>query len=237
MSAPLTVVTWKWKPQPGYRSTFGPETVNVLRNMVARHYPKPHRFVCVTDDPAGIQGETLPMWKEFANVISPHGKKHPSCYRRLRMFHPEIEKVFGPRFVSLDLDCVITGDLQPLWDRPEDIVLWGDTNPQPGSHYNGSMILMKAGCRPKVWTTFDPFRSPKRSLAARCFGSDQGHISYTLGKGEATWSTQDGVYSYSVHLKQTGMLPADARMVIFHGRIDPWSSFGQTIPWVQEHYC
>src|SRR5688572_21482656 len=37
----LTVVTWKWKPAEGYRSTYGPETVNVLRRMVARHYPEP----------------------------------------------------------------------------------------------------------------------------------------------------------------------------------------------------
>ena len=28
---PDTVVCWKWKPQPGYRSTFSAEAVNVLR--------------------------------------------------------------------------------------------------------------------------------------------------------------------------------------------------------------
>ncbi len=34
----LTVLCWKWQPHKGYRSTFAPETVNVLRNMVARHF-------------------------------------------------------------------------------------------------------------------------------------------------------------------------------------------------------
>jgi hypothetical protein len=66
----LSVVTWRWKPRRGYRSSFGPETVNVLRSMVRRWYPKPHRFICVTDDPAGIEpgsrscrcGRSSPTW-------------------------------------------------------------------------------------------------------------------------------------------------------------------------------
>src|SRR4051812_8065560 len=108
MSAPLTVICWKWET-PGYRSTFGPETVNVLRRMVARHYPRPHRFLCVTDATAGLDPdvEVVAPWNDFAEVPSPHGKKNPSCYRRLRAFAPDIEPVFGPRFVTIDLDCVI----------------------------------------------------------------------------------------------------------------------------------
>jgi hypothetical protein len=235
----MTVVCWRWKPADGYRSTFGPETVNVLRRMVARHYPSPHRFVCVTDDPDGIDKdvEVLPLWNDFADLPSPHGGKNPSCYRRLRMFHPEIGQVFGERFVSMDLDTVITGDLRPLWDRPEDFVAWGDTNPQPGSHYNGSMILMRSGSRSKVWTQFDPVTSPKMALRARCFGSDQGWISYCLGAGEARWGKSDGVYSYRNDLQRAKALPENCRVVFFHGRHDPWTDFGQGIDWVKAHYC
>lgn len=35
--------------------------------------------------------------------------------------HELIEKIAGPRFVSIDLDVVITADLRPLWNRPEDV--------------------------------------------------------------------------------------------------------------------
>lgn len=152
----LTIVSWKWKPMNGYRSKFGPETVNVLRQMVARHYPHPHRFVCVTDDATGLDAgiQAVPLWPDFANIPSPHGGKNPSCYRRLHAFAPDIGGVFGPRFVSLDLDCVLVGDVTPLWDRPDDFVMWGDTNPTTA--YNGSMFLMTAGARRKVWDDFDP---------------------------------------------------------------------------------
>jgi hypothetical protein len=237
---PLTVVTWKWKPPSGYRSTYPSSTVGALRAMVERHYPFPFRFMCVTDDPDGIDPrvEIVPAWNDFATLPSPHGGKNPSCYRRLRMFHPEIGQVFGERFVSLDLDVVLTGDMTRLWQRPEPIVMWGDTNPQPGSHYNGSMVLMTAGARPQVWNEFDPVRSPQLSKANRCWGSDQGWISYCLGKGEARWGRGDGVYSFRNDLNEGRLdLPGNARIVIFHGRFDPWDpKVHARCAWVRKYY-
>ena len=234
----LSVVTWKWRPSDGYRSTYPPETVNRLRAMVQKHYPHPHRFLCVTDDAGGIHPdvEIVPDWHDWATVPSPHGGHNPSCYRRLRMFHPDIAEVFGDRFVSLDLDVVITGDLTPLWNRDEDIVMWGDTNPQPGSHYNGSMVLLRAGSRPQVWTEFDPKSSPQLAMQNHSFGSDQGWISYRLGPDEATWSRADGVYSFRIDLQDQRRLPDDCRIVIFHGLQDPWKPYAKQWPWVKEHY-
>src|SRR4030095_16148363 len=61
----LTVVCWKWRRPVTYRSQYAPETVHTLRRMVAAHYAKPHRFVCVTDDPTGLDGiETIPIWQD-----------------------------------------------------------------------------------------------------------------------------------------------------------------------------
>lgn len=233
----LTVVTWLWQPPTRYRSQFQARHVNVLRRMVARHYRQPHEFVCVTDMPQGIDPEVriVPAWNDYASVPSPHGGHNPSCYRRLRAFAPGIEAVLGERFVSLDLDTVITGDLVPLWDRSEDFVAWGETNPK--SYYNGSMFLLRAGSRPQVWERFDPRSSPQQAKAAGKFGSDQGWISYCLGPGEARWTTADGVYSYNVHLRQTTKtLPAGARIVMFHGGTDPWSPEAQQLGWVKQHW-
>lgn len=234
----LDVVCFKWRPPTGYRSTFGPETVNVLRAMVARHYRKPHRLTCITDDPAGIDADVriVPLWSDYADVPSPHGGKNPACYRRLKVFSAEAAEIIGPRFVTIDLDVVITGDLSALWDRPEDFVMWGDTNPLPGSHYNGSMLLMTAGARRQVWDRFDPHTSPAHALKARCWGSDQGWVSYCLGPGEARWNKADGVYSYRNHLQSTGALPPNARVVVFHGAVDPWDARAQALPWVRQHW-
>lgn len=235
MVTPLSIVTWKWVPCQGYRSEFTAHTVNVLKKMVARHYPQPHRFLCVTDDPAGLDPEieVIPLWGEYANVASPHGEKHPSCYRRLRAFHPDIGAIFGPRFVSLDLDVVLTGDVTPLWDRPEDFVCYGGTH--RAGHYNGSMFLMNAGARPQVWTSFNPRTSPQQARAAGCFGSDQGWITHCLGAGEPMWDRPDGVYSWRNHLQPGGALPSDARMVIFHGAFKPWDLQGRH-PWIRHYW-
>lgn len=231
------VVCFKWRPAPNYRSTFGPQAVKVLRNMVARHFPRKHRFICVTDDARGLDGiETMMLWHDFADIPSPHGAHNPSCYRRLRVFAPEAKTWFGNRFVCLDLDTVITGDLTPLWERPEDFVIWGETN--PNSYYNGSMFLMTAGARKQVLERFDPKRSPLEAKAAGNFGSDQGWISRCLGPGEATWTTKDGVYSYNIHIRRNGgTLPRDARITFWHGNLDPWSPAAVAVaPWVQEHW-
>lgn len=237
----LSVVCWKWAPPRGYRSSFGPNTVNVLRRMVARHYPDPHRFLCVTDDPDGLDKdiEVVPAWNDFATIPSPSGGRNPSCYRRLRAFAPDIEAVFGKRFVSMDLDMVITGDLRPVWNRPEDFVIWGDAHPR--TFYNGSMFLLSAGARAKVWTTFDPVASPKAAKAHGHFGSDQGWISYCLGPGEQKWTQEDGVYSFRNHLGGDGsnparQLPSNVKVVVMHGAHDPWGPVARRLPWIQEHY-
>jgi hypothetical protein len=91
-----------------------------------------------------------------------------------------------------------------------------------------------------VWERFDPSTSPRTTLRAGFTGSDQGWISYCLGAGEAKWSKRDGVYSYRNHLRvnrdDSEPLPADARIVFWHGELDPWSAPAQRIAWVQQHW-
>lgn len=233
----LSVITFKWKA-PGYRVEFTAEHVNTLRRMVKRHYPAPHRFFCVTDDPEGLDPHVgyVPLWNDFGDLLSPHGEDYPSCYRRLKMFSPGIADIFGERFVTLDLDCVITGDMRPLWDRSEDIVLWGGTNAT--TFYNGSMMLMRAGARAQVWTEFDPLRSPAQAQAAGHFGSDQGWISHVLGPRETMWTQSDGVYSWRCDLAQLGYrLPGNAKIVIFHGKKqNPWDQRLRRVQWIRRNW-
>lgn len=235
----LDIITWKWKPiQANYRSQYDHRPVNVLYNQVERWYPHPFRFSCITDDPTGIDERVriIPLWDEHRSIENPWGRHQPSCYRRLRMYAADAANWIGPRFVSLDLDTVICGDMSPVWNRPEDFVIWGDvSNLNP---YNGSMTLMTAGARRQVWDRFDPVHSPREAKRNRCFGSDQGWIANVLGPGEQRWTLADGVYSFRVHiLRNGGKLPADARIVFFHGRHDPWQPAVQSAhSWVREHW-
>lgn len=234
----LTVVTFKWRAPTGYRSTFAGEHVDTLRRMVARHYRKPHRFVCVTDDPAGITEpdvELFELWSDFGTVANPSGRHNPSCYRRLRLFAKNPGSWLGERFVVLDLDAVIVGSLAPLWDRTEDFVIWKSAT--SGNPYNGSMWMLNAGARPQVWRDFDPNVSPRESHSAGYYGSDQAWIAQSLGRGEATWGREDGVLSFRNDVRpRGGALPPGAKVVFFHGKTDPWSAEAQKLDWVRKAY-
>jgi hypothetical protein len=239
----LTVVTFLWKPLEGYRSSFEGRHVDVLRRMVRRHYQGPHTFVCITDDSSGITEPdvaVMALWDDHAQVPNPSGPlTRPSCYRRLKIFAADAGTWLGERIVCLDLDCVITGDVSPLWDRPEDFVIWESTS-YPNTPYNGSMILLRAGSRPQVWERFDPLESPKASHELGYHGSDQAWIAACLGPAEHRWTKRDGIYSYRTEpqLQQPGsLLPAEARVVFFNGRHDPWD--GDVYPrlgWVRQHW-
>lgn len=233
---PITFVSWRWQPSHGYRSTFGPETVYALREMLRRHYAKPHRFCCVTDEPDALPGiETIPLGSWGAKIPSPIGRSYPSCYRRLSVFAPDAGEIFGERLVSIDLDTVIVGDVTPLFDRAEDFVIWGSSD-FPKQQYCGSLWMLKTGSRPQVFTTFDPLKSPAVAQHAGYKGSDQSWINYVI-PNEAMWGKKDGVYSFRKDIAKHGYaLPSGAKLINFHGKEDPWTYRCQQIKWIRDHY-
>lgn len=237
----LQVGCFKWRPPPGYRSKFEGAYVNILRNQVARHLRIPHEFFCVTDDPSGIDEgvRVIPLWEEFGHLPSPHvsptGTVQPSCYRRLPLWGKGAGEFIGRRMLLLDLDMVICADITPIIDIPDDFKIWGDT--AKNTPYNGSMVLMDAGARSQVYDTFDPIESPKKGRALGYIGSDQAWIGACLGLGEKKFGPKDGVFSYRNEIApKGGILPANARIVIYHGHVDPWSVQAQRLPWVKKHY-
>jgi len=227
---PLTVVCFKWAT-PGYRAVFTSEHVNILRRMVLRHYPVQHRFLCITDDPKGLDDgiESFPIWDDHRAVPNPTGGGRPSCYLRLKLWAPEMAAVLGPRWVMLDLDCVITGDLRPLFDRPEDVVMWqSPTNEWP---YNGAMMMANSGARPQVWEQFDPKESPRITNKRGYRGSDQAWLSHII-PGESTWGEKDGVW-FMQRMRPRDRLPKDCRIVFTTAGDPPWKL---NHPWAREHY-
>lgn len=233
----ITVVCWRWRSPVGYRSTFGPETVYALKEMVRRHLHVPHRFVCVTDRPEELRGvETIQLWEDCAAIPSPFGRHNPSCYRRLKLFAPDAGKVFGDRVVSMDLDTVIVRDITPLFDTDVDFKIWGCSD-YPKQWFNGSLFMLKTGSHPEVWTSFDEETSPEIAKRAGCFGSDQAWMRYVLGSKMPVWNEADGVFSFRKHLAPHGdYLPENARIIFFHGKIDPWHARAAHFSWIAKNY-
>ena len=179
-------------------------------NRLARQLPIP--LVCITDDPTGIECEAMPLWSDLADLPGPI----VSCWRRLKLFDPEAQATLpGDRWLVLDLDVTITGDLGPILAREEPFVGWRDPNhPQ----LCGSAWLLSRGHRPDVWADFDPAASPAMLRAKGLRGSDQAWLSHKL-KGCATFGRE--VVSYKKHCRHG--LPAAAHIVCFHGQPKPWA--------------
>lgn len=221
------------------------EHVNRFYRAVDANLAMPARYICITDEPEGIEDgiEILPMWEDY--------REWGGCYTRLKLFDPRMVEILGERFVSVDLDSVICGSLDPVFDRPEDFIIW--KNVGAGSLYCGSMFMMNAGCRPQVLSEFDPkglvfkrkgFKQRSegrwahhRALeAGNIIGSDQAMISTILGPEEAMWTERDGVMSFKRDIIGANLL-SEARIIFFHGVEDPsQKELWKKHPWIEEHW-
>lgn len=226
----ITVVSWLWR-QPEGRVRYTADHVNLWASMVRRNLAMPHRLVCVTDMPEGIeQGvEIIAPAGEFEDVEPAWGPRKPNCYRRLVMFRRDAAKTFGRRFVSIDLDCIVGGPLDPLFERRDDFVICKGTH--PSRPYNGSMMLIRAGCRPQVYERFDQAGADASGTAFH--GSDQAWLAHVLGPNEATWDEADGVWHLNRFLPEAKR--AKPRILFFPGKRKPWE-LAPIFPYMRNNY-
>jgi hypothetical protein len=237
----LTVVSWMWKAKPVRYPVI---MWNTLRSMVERHLHVPHRFVVITDDPSGLDPriEVVPDWPD----------PPPRCYRRLRMFSPEMRGILGPRFLHIDVDCAIVDDITPLVERDEPLVIYKlDFKGSGRSLFNPTLMLMDAGARADIWNAWQYNPSGLMVAAKRLTSfSDMGVINYCFNavgrygtvppkidlqlswsKADPdtvpTWTKADGVWKWrgsSWNVRDQPSLPEGARIVFFSGQIRPTSS-------------
>lgn len=211
----LTILTWLWY-QGGDRKPYTAEHVNIWADMVRRHVTIPHRLACVTDMPAGIDRRIaiIPPPRDFDDVRVPAwGEGKPQCLRRLSLYRRDAADIFGERFLSMDMDVLITDSIDDQLRRDEDIVLLESPRWQPGNDrpYSGGMVMMTAGARPAVFESFTP--AGARKASERYVGSDQAWISYCLGPGEATFGEREGI----IRWERAPVFGSCARMFFFAG--------------------
>lgn len=233
----LSVVVWKWRSPSG--PNFGPEYVNRLRGMLDRHVHLPHRLYCVTDDPAGIDGDVhvVPMPETYAHT--------PRCRRRMQQYSRDWRGIVGARMLAIDLDVVIIDDLTPVLDRAEPIVGWKVGH---AGVYSGSFLLCDTGALHEAWAPFqrDPDGYPRKVQPAGV-PSDQAMLNYWLARRPpiAEWTETDGFVSYYgkgyERLEHLGVgpcrphLPPGARIVVL-GSADKAVMDEGRYPWVIEHW-
>lgn len=210
----LKIVTFLWRdPEYRFAGRYGPDHVNRLRAGVERGLKRPHEFISVTDDPTGIDDrvKVVPLWNDARHL--------GGTWVRVKLFAPEMRDILGERFVLMDLDCVVTGDLTPLFDTDADFVTTRSKHRK--TEYNTGFFILTAGSRAEVWDRFDPATSPARCDEAGAIGWEQAWVSLVLGPGERTWGPEDGVLNYRYDVLEGGRDPEDARVVFFPGNYDP----------------
>lgn len=231
----ISFVCWKWET-PSSKRIFQSKHVNVLHAMIARHYPAPFRFICITDQPKGldpaIESRPLPV---RIDLPAPQGRRFPSCYSRLWNFSRDAVDL-GERILQLDIDVIITGDLTPLVDRQEDFVGWCDDR-FVWNKIAGGAYLLKTGSMPHIWEEFDPKISPNLAFSAGNAGSDQGWMSYRMYPPPGQWNGKDGLIKLGWTRRNASSPPKSARIVFTTGMTPPWNTeTRRQYPWIKEFW-
>lgn len=233
----LPIVCFKWQGHIKYE----PEDVAIWASQVSRFMRGAHELVCITDTPDDLRNypvsvNVLPMWHDQFE----HGRD----WHRLKLFAEEMADVIGPRFAVMDLDTVICGDLDPLFDTDAPYKAWHDPYKD---QYCTALQLMDAGAFPHVWEQFDKRLALHLRQSGRYNGYDQAWISHAL-PGQARWTAADGVLSFRKDiLGDIGVLsavqfhakapPAGTRVINFHGKHNPRDADVQeAFPWIGEFY-
>ncbi|MCA1452838.1 hypothetical protein I6F35_06335 [Bradyrhizobium sp. BRP22] len=131
---------------------YGMEYVTRLRNMVARHLPRPYTMVCLTDQPERCSGVA------FVDIAV---LQLPGWWGKMALFEPAWRD--RTKVIYLDLDTVIIGDLSPLTEVAGEFAICENftrliTNPAYPCKYNSSVMVIGGGMGNFIWNGFDKRR-------------------------------------------------------------------------------
>lgn len=240
MSAPLIIITWLWKTT-GWRKGYSAGHVNAIERMLKKYLTIPYEMICITDMPKGINCRTVPLWDvpKMSRRI-----RGPNCYKRLRLFAPDIHEVLkvpeNSRLCSIDIDTIIFRNIDHLFDHDHDFII----KEGMACPYNGSIWMLKAGSRPQVWHDFCPRQSPKIFLnqinpitRLPYIGSDQAWMSYKIPNEPMWTSFNHGVLDYFRDIRHHNNIARNGCVIFFPGTMNPWDDdFKTERPDLHAHY-
>jgi hypothetical protein len=245
----LVVASFFWLDgarQRNYQIT--PEDVRIWDRMIERNLKVPHHRVCVTHRPDLVE--------DFISVIPLDLEKHVPglCTVKLQAHKPGGVAQEGDRVLLMDIDCVVTGRLDPLVERDEPAVWWKNPNYQQGGKrgfIQGSLQLFTVGETAHLWRDFCPKRTPGW-INRRFGGGEQAWISERMNTAYPEpgwewnvphWTEESGVYGAGrlVNGKMgegvQSELPENARIVFTPGDRSPGQQeMRERHPWIAEHY-
>ena len=210
------VICMKWGTK------FGPEYANRLYKMVQKNLTLPHRFVCFTDDPtgldAGIEVRELPPYHDNPNI----GDKG---WRKLSLFNAPLADLQGVA-LFLDLDIVIRRNIDELFEVPGDFLICKDWDFPRDIIGNSSVFRFDVGKYPEVLENFYKLGNEIR----KDYRNEQAFLSYQMHeKGILKYWDKSWCVSFKRHCLRPFPLnfflqpvdPEDVKIIVFHGKPTP----------------
>ena len=245
----VNVLTLKWGDK------YGAEYANRLYAGVRRHLRLDFRFLCFTDDSAGLRPEieAHPI-PEFD--VPPAWRRTP--WLKLGLFRDGLAGLTG-QSLFLDLDILITGRLDDFFrfarGRPCIIHEWEKPLHRlfrrHGAPGNSSVFRFESGRSGGILDRF--MAEQDRVLGQYRTEVEQRYLTEALGP-DRTWWPPEWVVSFKRHcipsfprnLLAPPRLPPEARIVVFHGHPNPHEALAGyrgrphrnccPTPWIAEHW-
>ena len=197
--------------------------VNKLHAMVSRHITGPFRFVCLTDQPAGLHAEieTFPC----PEINLPEHARNKG-WRKLTTYAPStyLYDLKGV-WLFLDLDVVITGSLDPFfsYEPNKDFVVMRNWSQPKKNIANTSVYRFHIG---KLTYILDQLLENQTELL-KTYSNSQTYISRTV-KEIVYWPDSwcilfkiQCIPSWPQRFWRAPFLPKHTRIVAFPGNPNP----------------
>ena len=220
---------------------YGPEYVNRLYNGIKRNCSLPFELHCFTDDSNGIDGRVIthPL---------PHSDTIFSWWNKIWLFSDEVPFEKDERLFYLDLDTLITGNIDYLlMDNTGGLVMlqdfyWGLA--KSATQSASGVMAWNAKRHTHVWNSF--IAEPHGAMQSVHPHGDQVFIGKALRNNISYWQDlyPNQIVSFKVHCRET--LPASAKIVCFHGNPSipeaatmswkSWKYEAEAQPWIMDYW-
>lgn len=200
---------------------FGPEYVNRLYKMVEKNLTIPHRFVCFTDKPEGIDAgvEIRPL-----PALNDDGLPE-KAWKKLGLFTDKLADLEG-QALFLDLDIVIMRNIDALFTIPGEFLIIKDWDFEDDIIGNSSVFRFDVKKYPDI---IENFYKEGKDIRKR-YKNEQAFLSHQMNnKGILSYWPQHWCVSFKRNCLQKFPMnffkeprePWECKILVFHGRPNP----------------
>ena len=228
------IVCMKWG------TLYSADYVNRLYSMVRRNLSGDFRFVCLTDDPAGITNEVECFDCPEVDIPSRHCNRG---WRKVSLWAEHVEGLEPGDALFIDLDVVITGSLDEFFEVEGDfIVCFNWSTGEERRIGNTSIYRFRVGSHPYLLSTL----LEKTDEVLETYPNSQTYISKTVQPEAMSFWPDGWCHSFKVHCVPAGLkrwrfdpvLPKGSKIVVFPGVPNPHEAAAGhwPAPWYKKFY-